>query len=252
MTRAAIQGAAGHVTMVAVKGAALFEIRRLFSQWVTLETQSPGKLPQAVAVLCGDLSVLPRTRRDEREVPVLHVGIGHGMVLAPYTMHHVEHYNLADPFAKLVLLARIAALSARHADLRVHTLSSRQCDVYEGRPLYQCVAIIQRTFNLHLTERELLDRVEMSASSLYRLFRQTGALPPSRLLQWVRMHEVAKRLALDEGIGKAAEQLGFEHAESARRTMRTLTRMPLSALRSDVGLIEFERRMASACRAESL
>jgi hypothetical protein len=158
MTRAAIQGAAAHVTLVAVKGAALFEIRRLFSQWVTLDTQSPGTLPQAVAVLCGDPSVLPRTRRDEREVPVLHVGIRHGMVIAPYTMHHVEHNDVADPFARLVLLARIAVLSARDAALP-DKREREVRNVFAHSPSYQCIATIQRTFCLHLTEQELLDRV---------------------------------------------------------------------------------------------
>lgn len=245
MTRAAIQGEAAHVRLVAMKGAALFEIRRLFSQWVTLDTQSPGTSPSAVAVLCGDLSALPRTRRDERDVPVLHVGIGHGMVLAPYTMHHVEHYNVADPFARLVLLARIAALSTRHAaspGQREH----EECEAFAHSPTYQCIATIQRTFCLHLTEKELLSRVGISASSLYRRFRQAGTLTPSRLLQWVRMHEVAKSLVTNPSVERVAEGLGFEHADSARRTMRTLTGLKLRGLRGESGLIEFERCMAVA------
>jgi len=160
-------------------------------------------------------------------------------------MHHVESYDVSDAFARLVLLGRIAA-SVAHRDAFPDQQGHERRDAFANYPTYQCIATIQRTFSLHMTEQELLDRVGMSATSMYRRFRQAGTLTPSRLMQWVRMHEVAKRMATNPCIERVAEALGFAHAESARRTMRTLTGIGLRELRGEKGLIAFERCLAAA------
>jgi len=76
------------VTLVAVKGSALFEIRQLFAGWVALDAvPSIAIATPAVAVLCGDLSVLLPALRNVLEVPILRVGIGQSMLIAPFPMH---------------------------------------------------------------------------------------------------------------------------------------------------------------------
>jgi len=234
------------LAIVAVKGSVLFEIRRLSTGWVPLDIGPPaGISPSAVALLCGDLSVLPIAFRDGLEVPILRVGFGQNMLLAPDPVHPIEAYDVADAFGRLMLLGRIAGRISYQAALPTQQ-EREQRDAFAKYPIYHCIASIQRTFNVHLSERELLDRVGISAASLYRRFRQSGTLTPSRLLQWVRMHEVAKRMVTNPSAEGVAQSLGFAHAESARRTMHKLTGMTSRSLQSTLGLAEFERRMEIA------
>ena len=239
------------VRLVGVKGSALFEVRRLLSGWVyMLGTEATTAPSPIVAVLCGDAETILSVPRDVLVEPVLFVGLRRTVSFSSIGGSATERYELADAVVRLSLLARIASLAAYHKT-NGELASGLRRDVYERHSVYKCVATIQRVFSLHITEQELLDHVGISESSLYRLFQQEGGLSPSRLFQWVRMHEMAKRLSLNESAEKVAEGLGFEHAQSARRTMHKLTKMGMRQLRSERGLIEFERRMASVVGAKS-
>lgn len=233
------------VRVVAVKGPAMFELRRMFNGYVQLSVEGAAEFP--VAALCGGDVAWSILTGDLAGVPVIRVGLVEGVGIPFNATHTVEHYDLSNHVARLSLLARVAQLVAL-SDARRQTHSRLPCDVFANRPLYYRVAIIQRVFALHISEQELAARTGTSESSLYRLFRQQGVLTPRTLLQWGRMHAMAVRLARGESVDRAAQDLGFDHGQSVRRSLRTLTRMPLRDLRSAEGLVEFERRMTAACR----
>jgi len=131
-----------------------------------------------------------------------------------------------DARSRLALLSHIAALSRTREssplaiDLeREHFISSLPSQ------LYRDVAEIQCTFAVKLTESELAIRLQVSPSTLRRWFVSAGSMRPKRLLLWVQLHEVLLHVAVSgKPLDTVSLELGFEHPEAVRRTLRLLTR----------------------------
>ncbi len=234
------------VRLLHAGGPTLFEVRRLCTGFVDVDVS--GALPDA-AIRIAVLHCVGRpsngTSTASHGTPVINISLDEAVGFPRTGDDAVEHYDVSKPRQRLTLLARLASLvewhgTARHGT-KVHALFS-SCQLYEQ------IALIQRTFSLHLSERGLADRVGMNPSTLFRLFQQVGRVSPARFLQWVRMHELAKRLAGGtSSVELIAHELGFHHAESARRTLRNVVGMSIASLRTTEGLVEFERQMVAAC-----
>ena len=104
--------------------------------------------------------------------------------------------------------------------------------------------MIQRSFRLGLTERELCDRVGIDPATLRRWYSRVGALTPERAMCWVRMHELALRLARRAGsIDLSACELGLSAPANLRRTMKRLTGLSPKSLRQPAVLAQFVAQM---------
>jgi AraC-like DNA-binding protein len=231
------------VGLVAVRGVLLFEVRRLLNQWVHLLEATEADTP-VIAMFYGNAMSEPAASPQEQP-PTLRLGLGRNGLLPISGMNQADRYDLADPVARLSLLARVACI-ATNQEVTEGNGAFTRLGVFRDYPLYEAIATIQRVFDLHLTEKELLYRTGMSASSFYRLFRRDGDLAPTRLLQWVRMYEVARQLQNGPSLEQVAERLGFAHAKSVRRTLSALIGIQPHSLRNEGVLREFERRMLVA------
>ena len=232
------------VRLLRVDGPILFEVRRLCAGLVELEARGALSTETLrLATLCGGEIAAELTARHASEEPVIKLTNGAFTDLLGAVRGSVEHYDVSKAAERLTLLARLAQLAA--------PLCTAQ--PYGSCQLYEQVAVIQRVFSLHMTERDLAQRLGVDTSTLFRLFRRAGRLSPRRFLQWVRMYELAQRLA---GTSVSAEvlagDLGFRHAESAGRTMRKVVGMPIVALRTAEGLRQFTERMTAACQGDAL
>ena len=235
-------------------GPALFEIRRICDNDIRVDVDdSPTATRDRIATIRnvgeqrtaaippltnGSPSACTDVGRD-RPLPTILVSLDAvaRWQLAPHT--GAEHFTLSQADERLALLARLASLCQ-------HEPRGRSDDLGRTR-VYEQVAMIQRSFRLRLTERELSDRVGIDPATLRRWYRRVGALTPKRAMCWVRMHELALRIARRAGsIGLSACELGLSSPANVRRTLKRLTGLSPKSLRQPAGLAHFVAQMKEA------
>ena len=255
------------VQLINAPGPAMFEINRLCTASLRVDVANMPFSPnlRCLAMLCysgvrrndsADSQALLATavryatdKKDTTICQVLSVSFEDASGARRDEESLVEHFNLTSAHQRLALLARLAVLARRATgDGRRATGDGRRAtgdgSEFAMVSLYWQVASIQRGFSLQLTERELSNRLGISPSTLRRWFHRAGSLAPERFMQWVRMYEVASRLAGGKSsAAQVAQLLGFEHLSAVRRTMRQLVSMPLVTLRSSVGQEAFLQQM---------
>ena len=218
------------------------ELGRLLCDWIRTEYCAGTTLADArhLAVLdCG------RDIRTSSTQPIIAIRRGFRGFNEP-VRPAIAHLDLAQPADRLSLLGMIAKLSQEKQSAGATHSSDKAIlsDLFLNvRPLYQLVWRLQTTFDLQLRVGALARRLACSERTLRRLFHDQGRVTPERLLQWIRMGEVAVALRRGATVEEVARQLGFEHAESMRRSMRGLAGLTLSSLRADRSLNDFQRRM---------
>jgi AraC-like DNA-binding protein len=154
----------------------------------------------------------------------------------------VTMYNLLRPKDLLSLLSQLAILSA----------SSRRAVeppawIREGLGLD--VARIVCLLQPQLSEGLLAMRLAVSPSTLWRWFANEGTVSPRLLIKWMQAYLVAERLmGSTESMMSIADGLGFKHAESMCRLVRTTSGVATRHCRRGNSAEYFAKRMKEALR----
>lgn len=152
----------------------------------------------------------------------------------------MAHFDVADPRSRLSLLAWLATICADRPGVTMGALRFRS-------PLYAHVAQIQRVLDLQLTETTLAKRLSIAPVTLRRWFAREGDVCPCHFFQWLRLHALARRIAeSDAASARISESLGFANGDSVRRSLKRLSGLTISELRSEHGQQNFRHRMATA------
>lgn len=230
------------VRLIGAPDRASLEIRRLCAGFIEVEEGDSrgGAVKEHIGTLCS----ASRSEKGQSfgvRVPLdLVCSLNTEGVAAAFPGASRPTFDLASPTARLALLARLGDLSL--ADGQSGGVAPIEASI--SVPLYRHVALIQRAFALHISERELATRIGVHPSTLFRYFSAVGGTSPARFLRWIRMHELARMLATTTvSAERLSLQLGFRHCESALRTMRRLAGVPVAALRTHAGVRELETRL---------
>ncbi len=152
----------------------------------------------------------------------------------------VAHFDVADPRSRLSLLAWLATIWADRPGVTIGALRFRS-------PLYAHVAQIQRVLDLQLTETTLAKRLSIAPVTLRRWFAREGNVCPCHFFQWLRLHALARCIGeSDAAAARISESLGFANCDSVRRSLKRLSGLTISELRSEDGQQRFRHRMATA------
>lgn len=145
---------------------------------------------------------------------------------------------------------RWSAEANRQIELARAEATDRIEELLRPRPLYGLCASVQMAFSLHVSVHDMSARLGCSEQTIRRWFRHSGKLRPERLFQWIRMCVVAHSVRRGVTVEVASAAFGFQHVESIRRSMRLLTGLSPSGMRSDDLFEAFSDQMRFATLGE--
>jgi len=233
------------------------ELRRLFVGWLSVDllTSRADASARHLAVLdFGSTAIDSAFRNRELVVSSETSAINRNAFLAK---PNVEMLRTAEKLELLGTLANILRQAerptGREADRRnqqVHYARTEALDrieeLFRPSPLYRQFARIQIVFDLHVGVSDMSTRMACSEQTIRRWFRNSGKLRPERLFQWIRMYVVAHAVRHGLPAEVVSTALGFQYVESIRRSMRMLSGLSPTEMRSDVQFIAFSEQMRFA------
>ena len=117
-------------------------------------------------------------------------------------------------------------------------------------PLHAHVALVQGVLDLQLRERTLTKRLNIAPATLRRWFAREGDVSPCHFFQWLRLHAMARSInESDAAAARISESLGFANFDSVRRSLKRLSGLTITELRSENGQQKLRERMAAALAA---
>ncbi len=124
-----------------------------------------------------------------------------------------EHFDLMDPPERLCLLGRLAAERLKRDS------TTEECRLGSG--ISQCITLIQRAFDLHLTVENLSWRVGVNATTVRRWSSResTGSIEDQLIVERVRALQ-QDVLSSGDSVSECARRLQFANVQSAGRLLR--------------------------------
>ncbi len=152
-------------------------------------------------------------------------------------------FDASSPRSRLALLAYLAGRVA--AGRR-----SGEPPQWLERPIHRRVAQVQCGLDLHLTEKSLVERLDIADSTLRQWFNSAGTVHCGHYLLCIRALVVARCLnGSAQSTEHVAAALGFRHVESMRRMLRRFG-VDSRALRRSEGFFLFERTLKREIEGE--